>query len=148
MTTPAPFPLTAAQSGIYAAPAALAELAALEAAARAAGLAWFELDLTGVRDQAALMAHCRRVFALPSSFGDNWDALADSLGDFSWLPARGYVAVLRNGAVFARSSPHEFATVLAILASTAIYWADKHKVFAALMDADTRRALNLKALPR
>ena len=144
MTTPAAFPLTAAQSGVYAAPAALAEL---EAAARAAGLAWFELDLTGVRGQAALMAHCRQVFGLPPLFGDNWDALADSLGDFSWVPARGYVAVLRNGAAFTRGSPHEFATLLSILVATAMYWAGKQKVFAALLDDDTRRALNLQALP-
>lgn len=148
MTTQAAFPLTAAQSGVYAAPAAPAALAELEAAARAAGLTWFELDLAGVRDQGALMARCRQVFGLPSSFGNNWDALADSLGDFSWAPAHGYVVVLRNGGAFARHSPHEFATVLAILASTAMYWAGKQKVFAALMDDDTRRALNLKALPR
>ena len=145
MKAPAPFPFAPAQSGVYAAPAAPA---ALHAAARAAGIAWFELDLTDVRTKPELLALCQKVFDLPSMFGHNWDALADNLGDLSWRPAPGYVVLVRHGGAFARSSPESFATALEILAAAATYWADRRKVFLALLDDDTRGARGFKSLPR
>jgi len=145
MKAPAPFPFAPAQSGVYAAPAAPA---ALHAAARAAGFAWFELDLQEVRTKPELLALCQKVFDLPSMFGHNWDALADNLGDLSWRPAPGYVVLVRHGGAFARSSPEDFATALEILAAAATYWASKRKVFLALLDDDTRGAREFRALPR
>lgn len=145
MKAPAPFPFAPAQSGVYAAPAAPA---ALHAAARAAGFAWFELDLQEVRTKPELLALCQKVFDLPSMFGHNWDALADSIADFSWRPAPGYVVLVRHGGAFARSSPEDFATALEILAAAATYWADRRKVFLALLDDDTRGAREFRALPR
>lgn len=145
MKAPAPFPFAPAQSGVYAAPAAPA---ALHAAARAAGFAWFELDLQEVRTKPELLALCQQVFGLPPAFGHNWDALADSIADFSWRPAPGYVVLVRHGGAFARSSPEDFATALEILAAAATYWADRRKVFLALLDDDTRGARKFRALPR
>ena len=145
MKAPAPFPFAPAQSGVYAAPAAPA---ALHAAARAAGFAWFELDLQEVRTKPELLALCQKVFDLPSMFGHNWDALADSIADFSWRPAPGYVVLVRHGGAFARNSPEDFATALEILAAAATYWASKRKVFLALLDDDTRGAREFRALPR
>ena len=145
MKAPAPFPFAPAQSGVYAAPAAPA---ALHAAARAAGFAWFELDLQEVRTKPELLALCQQVFGLPPAFGHNWDALADSIADFSWRPAPGYVVLVRHGGAFARTSPEDFATALEILAAAATYWAGKRRVFVALLDDDTRGARKFRALPR
>ena len=145
MKAPAAFPFAPAQSGVYAAPAAPA---ALHAVARAAGIAWFELDLTDVRTKPELLALCQKAFGLPPAFGHNWDALADSIADFSWRPAPGYVVLVRHGGAFARSSPEDFATALEILAAAATYWASKRKVFLALLDDDTRGAREFRALPR
>ncbi len=145
MKAPAPFPFAPAQSGVYAAPAATASL---HAAARAAGFAWFELDLQEVRTKPELLALCQKVFDLPSMFGHNWDALADSIADFSWRPAPGYVVLVRHGGAFARTSPEDFATALEILAAAATYWAGKRRVFVALLDDDTRGARKFRALPR
>ena len=145
MKAPAPFPFAPAQSGVYAAPAATASL---HAAARAAGFAWFELDLQEVRTKPELLALCQQVFGLPPAFGHNWDALADSIADFSWRPAPGYVVLVRHGGAFARNSPEDFATALEILAAAATYWASKRKVFLALLDDDTRGAREFRALPR
>ena len=145
MKAPAAFPFAPAQSGVYAAPAAPA---ALHAAARAAGIAWFELDLTDVRTKPELLALCQKAFGLPPAFGHNWDALADNLGDLSWRPAPGYVVLVRHGGAFARSSPEDFATALEILAAAATYWAGKRRVFLALLDDDTRGARGFKSLPR
>ncbi len=145
MKAPAPFPFAPAQSGVYAAPAATASL---HAAARAAGFAWFELDLQEVRTKPELLALCQQVFGLPPAFGHNWDALADSIADFSWRPAPGYVVLVRHGGALARNSPENFATALEILAAAATYWASKRKVFLALLDDDTRGAREFRALPR
>jgi hypothetical protein len=145
MKAPAAFPVAPAQSGVYAAPAATASL---RGAARAAGIAWFELDLKDVRAKPELLALCQKVFGLPPAFGHNWDALADSLEDFSWQPAPGYVVLVRHGGAFARSSPEDFATALEILAAAATYWASRRKVFLVLLDDDTRGAREFESLPR
>ena len=145
MKAPAAFPFAPAQSGVYAAPPAPASL---HAAAHAAGIAWFELDLKGVRAKPELLALCQQVFGLPSTFGHNWDALADSVEDFSWRPAPGYVVLVRHGGALARNSPENFATALEILAAAATYWASRHKVFLALLDDDTRGTREFKSLPR
>jgi RNAse (barnase) inhibitor barstar len=145
MKSPAAFPLDAAQSGVYAAPGETAELMAR---ARAADLVWFEFDLARVDTKPELLARCEKVFGLPSTFGHNWDALADSLEDFSWRPARGYVVHLKNGAGLASHAPQELALALEIFARAATYWSGKRKLFLVLADAGTRGAQALKPLPR
>ena len=106
------------------------------------------IKLKNVRAKPELLALCQQVFGLPSTFGHNWDALADSVEDFSWRPAPGYVVLVRHGGAFARSSPENFATALEILAAAATYWAGKRRVFVALLDDDTRGARKFRALPR
>lgn len=41
------------------------------------------LDTRGAHDKEAFLAACARSLDFPSYFGHNWDALADSLGDFA-----------------------------------------------------------------
>ena len=143
MKDPAGFLLDSANSGVYAAstpPAALRQ----EAVAR--GLAWFDLDLQGVSGKLELLGRCQTALGLPPSFGHNWDALADCLGDFSWQPARGYVVHCRNGEAFAHAAPAEFTTWLEILADAATYWQVQDKLFVALLYAKTRGGRKLKTL--
>jgi RNAse (barnase) inhibitor barstar len=56
-----------------------------------------------------------RGLALPDYFGANWDALADCLTDLEWVPAKGYVLVLRGLAGIARQSPKDYAMLLDVL---------------------------------
>ncbi len=144
MKNPAGFLLDSAKSGVY---AASSRVTALREEAVARGLAWFDLDLQGVSDKLELLARCQTALGLPPSFGQNWDALADCLGDFSWQPARGYVLHCRNGDAFAHAAPAEFATWLEILAGASTYWRMHEKLFVALLDAKTRGGRKLKALP-
>jgi hypothetical protein len=144
MKRPATFPFVAAQSGIYIEPAAVSSL---KQSALTAGLVWFELDLAGIADKPGFLAGCQAALGLPSSFGRNWDALADSLADFSWRPARGYVVAIRNGGAFARRSPQDYATALEILAAAARYWATKDRVFLVLIDAGSRGGRVFEPLP-
>ncbi|MDB5809531.1 MAG: barnase inhibitor [Betaproteobacteria bacterium] len=144
MKSPATFPLTPAQSGVYAAAPQLAEL---KRAAPAADVAWFELDLARVDTKAALIERCEQVLGLPPLFGRNWDALVDSVEDFSWRPAAGFVVNISNGAMLARSAPGDLATLLEIFANAATYWSAKDKIFAVLVDASTRGARVMNTLP-
>jgi RNAse (barnase) inhibitor barstar len=41
------------------------------------------LDTRGARDKQSFLAACARSLAFPDYFGHNWDALADSLGEFA-----------------------------------------------------------------
>lgn len=55
-------------------------------AARSRGWRVVELDTSAVSDKPAFMTVCRQAFSLPDWFGDNWDALADSLTEVGEPP--------------------------------------------------------------
>ena len=63
----------------------------------------------------ALLDEIAAALAFPATFGGNWDALADSLGDLSWLPAPGYVLLLDHSTGLRESAPDDFAILLEIL---------------------------------
>jgi len=128
------FLLDSASSGVYATPA---EIDALQRQAAACGLAAFDLDLAGVADKSAFLLRCRDALGFPPSFGHNWDALADSLADFSWRPARGYIVLWRRGREFALRSPADLGTALAVFAGAADYWREKGKPFLTLLDTES-----------
>lgn len=72
-------------------------------------------NLENADDKASLLDAIAAALGFPSTFGANWDALADSLGDLSWLPAPGYVLVLDHSTDVRESAPDEFAILLEIL---------------------------------
>jgi len=129
-------PAEGARSGLYRSPA---DVNTLRERLLAQGFAWFEIDCSQVRTKQQLLEIFARTLSVPQTFGYNWDALADSLQDLSWLPARGYVVSWRNGGELARRSPEDFSTALAILAAAAGYWRTKGKLFVVLLDAEAGR---------
>ncbi len=135
--------LDSGNSGVYAAPRAIG---ALKRAAQAHAIAWIEVDLAGVDDKTAFLSRCSKAFALPATFGHNWDALADTLQDLAWLPAAGYVVFCADGADFARDAPDDFATALAIFSDAARFWRAQGRVFIALFDAGAARRGRLRVL--
>ena len=60
---------------------------ALAAAAHAAKLRFHSTDLSGVSSKQSLLAALAKGLKLPTHFGNNWDALAECLTDFSWIEA-------------------------------------------------------------
>ena len=144
MSPLARFTLDGANSGVYAAPAAPGML---EQQAVESGLAWLDFGLAGVASKADFLARSQTVFRLPPTFGHNWDALADCLEDLAWLPARGYVVSIHNGAGFARRAPRDFATALEILGAAASYWKANRALFAVFLDAETARWCNVVPPP-
>lgn len=89
--------------------------AALVEAATALDFAVVPVDLEFADDKPALLAELAAALDFPRSFGRNWDALADSLGDLSWLPARGYLLLLDHAGGLRDAAAEDFATLLEIL---------------------------------
>ena len=123
---------SAKNNGVYRAPA---DIASLRAAAGDAGLRWTGIDLQRARGKRALLNAFARALVFPDTFGGNWDALADSLQDLSWLQGQGWVVALRGAADFAAAKSDEHAVLLEILGATAEYWRGCGCVFIVLTDA-------------
>ncbi|HSQ05276.1 MAG TPA: barstar family protein [Burkholderiales bacterium] len=131
---------TSDRSGVY---GVAGDTAKLRAAAARAGLAWFSVDLSGARDKLSLLEALAKDLAFPSSFGKNWDALADALQDFSWKPASGYVVEVCHARACAAALSHDWPIALVIFRDAAAYWSEHGKSFIALI----REAANLPAFP-
>ena len=121
MNEPSPAPRPVAGNGVREIPLQL--LPELVDAAQRAGLRVARLALDGTADKATLLALFAAAMEFPPGLGGNWDALADALGDLSWLDAGGHVLVLDGLAGLRRAAPQDLATVQAILAEGAAAWA-------------------------
>jgi len=97
----------------------------VRSAAQEAGFALFEIDLSEAHSKGALLAALAQSIAAPEWFGNNWDALADALGDLSWHPAPGYVLLLRD----ANLAGMEEETLNGILMETVAFWESQDKAF-------------------
>ena len=99
------------------------DIAILGDAVHDAGLLARRIDLGDCADKTALLARMADALAVPDGRGRNWDALADSLRDLSWLPAPGY-ALLFDGAQHLRDADEtSFDTMLALLEEATSDWA-------------------------
>jgi hypothetical protein len=103
--------------------------AALAAAANANGLKYLVADLQGVVSKTDLMKALDKGLSLPSHFGANWDALADSLEDDDWLEERGAVVYLHHAGPYRKAHPKDWTTLEDILAEGSDYWRDLRKPF-------------------
>jgi len=88
-----------------------------------------QVDLAGCRDKAGLLDRIARALQFPATFGGNWDALSDCLGDLSWLPAKGYWIDFPHAAEFRLASPETFETLMSVLADAAATWTPQKIAF-------------------
>ncbi|MCB1901331.1 MAG: barstar family protein [Rhodocyclaceae bacterium] len=109
-----------ARAGLYSIPSA--DVDACARIARALQLREICVDLTGCTDKAGLLQCVSRAYAFPEWFGHNWDALADALGDLSWLPSEGYLTLVSGIASLPPGIDEDTATLLEILGETADDW--------------------------
>ena len=91
------------------------------------------VDLADCVDAPTLIARFARALHFPDWFGHNWDALADSLGDLSWMPASGYLLLLENASGWRAAAGEDAATLLEILNDAAAIWAAQGVAFWALL---------------
>jgi len=102
---------------------------AAKAAAAAAKLKFCLVDLHGVGGKTELMSALQTGLKLPSHFGNNWDALADSVEDSAWLGNHGVTILLRHAAAYRKSYPADYEMLSDILGEAAEYWQERHKPF-------------------
>jgi RNAse (barnase) inhibitor barstar len=122
----------AGRCGVYHTP--LKGMADLLAAAEDAGLAIFRVDLAEAGGKDGLFDRLATALEFPDWFGRNWDALADCLGDLSWLPAEGYLILFEHCDGFRASHGGDFATALQVLASACEAWCEEGVPFWVLVD--------------
>ncbi|MFI6349726.1 barstar family protein [Streptomyces sp. NPDC050560] len=109
-------------------------------AVRSTGWTSTVLDLDGVGDKAAFLGRCADALALPGWTGRNWDALADSLKDLSWLPvARGRLLLVARWRGFADAAPADWRAAQDVFASAEAHWRGRAEGFAVLLSVDTGR---------
>jgi Barstar (barnase inhibitor) len=110
------------------------EMQKLHAIAAEAGMVLLEADLSAVGSKGEFLAAVAQAVKAPEWFGNNWDALADALGDLSWLdmavePVPGYVLLLHNGGEMLGLSPEEHAIALEIFGDAVKFWKSQDKPF-------------------
>ncbi len=132
------------RNGVYHIP--LKGMAKLLAAAEKSGFAVIRIDLSVVRDKVSLFERLAAALEFPEWFGHNWDALADCLGDLSWLPADGYLLLLEHSDAFRASQGGDFATMLQILAAAAEAWRGERVPFWVLVDLHANGIADLPGL--
>lgn len=98
------------------------DLRTLDGSAREHGLSVHRIDLSSCADKAGLLRRLAATLAFPSSFGHNWDALADSLGDLSWMPAPGHALLVDNAGDLRDADEADFNTLLDILDQASSTW--------------------------
>jgi RNAse (barnase) inhibitor barstar len=101
----------------------------IAAAAGAADLACFRIDIGHAHDKADFLEHIAKAMGFPQWFGRNWDALADCLKDLSWLPGTGWVVLLEKSKHFGAGHGHEFREAMDLMGEIADYWRAQNKPF-------------------
>lgn len=91
------------------------------------------VDLDGCTDKTEALARVAKALSFPGWFGGNWDALADCLGDLSWLLAPGYLLLIEHSSGWRAAQGEDFDTMLAILNEAAQEWRERNVAFWALL---------------
>lgn len=101
-----------------------------------------DLDVVFVDARDQPLESIARDLAFPNWFGNNWDALEDSLGDLSWRKGAGHILVFS-----AYPAGADLPMLLDVLRSSAEYWRGQRKPFFAVL-LDPSRELELPDLYR
>ncbi len=102
---------------------------ALVEAAAAVGLRPAAIDFSGCAGKDDALARIAAALEFPDWFGGNWDALADCLGDLSWLPADGQLLLFDAAWDWRERDGEEFATLLDICGEAAQGWLRERRPF-------------------
>ena len=121
-----------ASSGVYTI-GPMSHLSEIEQKAVAHGLAFFSVDLSGVRTKEAFLWATSQALRFPSYFGMNWDAFEECITDFAWAPASGYVLAFDHVEDFAQNVPRELRTARSIFRSAAAFWKKQSTPFFVLV---------------
>ena len=105
------------------------DTATVASAASAAKFRYHSADLKSVANKTEMLAALAKGLALPEHFGQNWDALADSVEDEDWLGRNGCVIMLAHTGAFRKVHGVDWTTLEDIFAEASDYWRERHKPF-------------------
>ena len=121
----------AGDGGVYFVDAA--DFDALVSAAEQGHLYVCRTDLAGCQDKGELLRRLAAALKLPSGFGQNWDALLDSLRDLGWLPGAGHVLLIDHANDLRQAAAKDCDTLLAILHEAAHFAMTQERPFFAFL---------------
>jgi RNAse (barnase) inhibitor barstar len=121
----------ASDGGVYFVDAA--DFDALVAAAEEGNLYVCRADLAGCLDKSELLRRLATALKLPAGFGQNWDALVDSLRDLGWLHGVGHALLLDHANDLRQAASKDFDTLLAILHESASFAIGENRPFFAFL---------------
>lgn len=102
------------------------DLDTLDAAAHDEGHLVRRVSLAGCRDKHDLLERIASALAFPATFGANWDALADCLGDLGWLAnASGYAWLFDHAGDLRDAAENDFDTLCGVLDDACKRWKDR-----------------------
>ena len=88
------------------------------------GVLILELDAASMRNLEGLYREFASVLKFPTYFGKNFNALDECITDLDWLPAEGYVLLIRNAEyLLEEESSSTLRGLLSILHSAGEKWA-------------------------
>jgi RNAse (barnase) inhibitor barstar len=99
-----------------------AEPRALQKVAKDAGFAFFHIEGKNIARKEQLLNHIATALHFPKDFGNNWDALEDSLTDLEWVEADGYVLYYDHIDPLLTAHPDQFETLVEILRDAVASW--------------------------
>ena len=102
------------------------DLDSLDAAAHDEGHLVRRISLAGCRDKHDLLLRIATSLAFPKTFGANWDALADCLGDLEGLPnAGGYAWLFDHAGDLRGASENDFDALCDVLDDACKHWEER-----------------------
>ena len=110
-----------------------ADFDALADAAEEGQLYVCRVDLADCRDKAELLRRLAGALKLPAGFGQNWDALLDTLRDLEWLHGAGHVLLLDHASDLRQAAAKDFDTLLGILHESASFAIGQDRPFFAFL---------------
>jgi hypothetical protein len=94
----------------------------IEQAARSAGLAFFNIEISGADGKEGLLHAASSALEFPPYFSLNWDSFDECLRDLEWHKSAGYVILVTGTAGFFGKYPGDFNTARDIFKSAAAFW--------------------------
>lgn len=102
----------------------VARLDDVAARARDDGLRLLEVNGANAKTVDALFDEFAEKLEFPDYFGRNWAAFDECIADLEWLPAGGYLLIIRNAAELLSRAPGNRRTLFEILVGAAAEWAE------------------------
>jgi hypothetical protein len=124
------------RSGVYRSPSDIGRVRA----SADSGIRWIDVSLRDVNDKSELMRAFAQALRFPSTFGSNWDALADSLQDSACPGGKGCVLHIADSGMSGVPEADR-AKLIEVLSASAAYWSAHGKAFVVLVDGATQLTL-------